>query len=118
MSELRLRAVRPYGEGPPVDLTVRDGRIAAVEPAEGSPPRAGELDGRGGVLLPGFVDLHTHLREPGGEDAETVRTGTASAAAGGFTDVFAMANTRPVTDSVDRVRWLAELAAAEAVVRV
>ncbi|ASO22001.1 dihydroorotase [Actinoalloteichus hoggarensis] len=109
MTSLRLRRVRPLG-GPAVDVEVTSGWITAIgEPATG-PPRAGELDGRDAVLLPGLVDLHTHLREPGGEDAETVRSGTASAAAGGFTDVFAMANTTPATDTVDRVRRLADLA--------
>ncbi|WP_207205379.1 dihydroorotase [Microbacterium protaetiae] len=60
------------------------------------------------VVLPGLVDLHTHLREPGDEDSETIRSGTAAAARGGFTDVFAMANTSPVTDSVDRLERLRE----------
>jgi dihydroorotase len=58
-----------------------------------------ELDAGGLVLLPGLVDLHTHLREPGREDAETVATGTAAAALGGYTAVFAMANTDPVADT-------------------
>lgn len=58
------------------------------------------IDGAGRVLLPGFVDLHTHLREPGREDTETIDTGSAAAALGGYTAVFAMANTDPVADSV------------------
>ena len=58
------------------------------------------LDGAGAVLLPGFVDMHTHLREPGREDTETIETGSAAAALGGYTAVFAMANTQPVADSV------------------
>ncbi len=57
------------------------------------------VDGTGMVLLPGLVDLHTHLREPGREDAETVETGTMAAAMGGFTAVHAMANTEPVADT-------------------
>lgn len=57
------------------------------------------LDGNGGVLLPGFVDLHTHLREPGREDTETIRSGSEAAALGGYTAVFAMANTNPVADN-------------------
>jgi dihydroorotase len=65
------------------------------------------IDAAGRVLLPGFVDLHTHLREPGGEDAETIETGSAAAALGGFTAVFAMPNTDPVADNaviVEHVR--------------
>ena len=57
------------------------------------------LDGAGLVLLPGFVDLHTHLREPGGEESEDVATGSAAAALGGYTAVFAMPNTQPVADT-------------------
>lgn len=92
-----LRNVRPYGEDA-VDITIRDGLISAIEPA-GTQPAAEGIDGRGLVLLPGFVDLHTHLREPGREDAETIATGTAAAALGGFTAVHAMANTNPVADT-------------------
>ena len=69
------------------------------------------LDADGLVLLPGLVDLHTHLREPGGEESETVATGSAAAALGGYTAVFAMPNTDPVADSavvVEHVRRLGE----------
>ena len=68
-------------------------------------------DGRGQVLLPGLVDLHTHLREPGREDAETVATGTRAAAAGGFTAVHAMANTDPVADNAGVVEQVWRLGA-------
>jgi dihydroorotase len=96
-----LTEVRPLG-GHPVDLRLADGHIAAIG-APGS--LAGEarrdtvVPGEGRVLLPGLVDLHTHLREPGREDAETVATGSAAAALGGFTAVHAMANTDPVADT-------------------
>jgi len=104
MSEaIILRGVRPLG-GDPRDVVVMDGRIASIEPAgTGAAPagassvREATLDGK--VLLPGLVDLHTHLREPGREDAETVLTGTRAAALGGFTAVHAMANTSPVADN-------------------
>ncbi|UZJ26139.1 dihydroorotase [Rhodococcus antarcticus] len=88
-----------YGEGDPTDVRVRDGEI--VELGTGLAVRDGEevLDATGLVLLPGFVDLHTHLREPGREDTETIATGSAAAALGGYTAVFAMANTDPVADS-------------------
>ncbi|HVF05902.1 MAG TPA: dihydroorotase [Frankiaceae bacterium] len=81
--------------GAPTDLRVSGGVIAET----GSGLSGGtELDAAGLVALPGLVDLHTHLREPGREDAETVETGTAAAALGGFTAVHAMANTDPVAD--------------------
>ena len=93
--------VRLYGEGDPVDVLVEGEIIAAIGrglPA-GDGVVDGVVDGAGGVLLPGLVDLHTHLREPGREDAETVESGTLSAALGGFTAVHAMANTDPVADN-------------------
>ncbi|RPA19665.1 dihydroorotase [Gordonia sp. OPL2] len=91
--------VRPYGEGEPVDVLVVDGRIAEIGATGAAPDDAERIDGGGAILLPGFVDLHTHLREPGREDTETIRTGSAAAALGGYTAVFAMANTDPVADN-------------------
>ncbi len=97
MSAIVLKNVRPLG-GVNVDVLIDNGVIAAI--GEDLPvDQARIIDGKGAVLLPGFVDLHTHLREPGREDAETVETGTAAAARGGFTAVFAMANSTPVADS-------------------
>ncbi|NHC14025.1 dihydroorotase [Motilibacter deserti] len=94
-----LRGARPYG-GDPVDLVLRDGAVAEAA-AAGTASAAGAtvVDADGLVALPGLVDLHTHLREPGREDAETVETGTQAAALGGFTAVHAMANTDPVADT-------------------
>ena len=94
-----LRGVRLYGEGDEVDVAVDDGQIAAIGAGLDVPGDAEIIDARGQVLLPGFVDLHTHLREPGREYAEDIETGSAAAALGGFTAVFAMANTDPVADS-------------------
>jgi dihydroorotase len=74
-------------------LFIQDGLIAS------SSPGAEIIDADGLVALPGLVDLHTHLREPGREDAETVETGSRAAALGGYTAVFAMANTSPVADT-------------------
>ena len=82
--------------GTPTDLLLCDGVIA--DPAD-APSDAETVDATGLVALPGLVDLHTHLREPGREDAETVETGTHAAAMGGFTAVHAMANTEPVADT-------------------
>ncbi|HEY2723601.1 MAG TPA: dihydroorotase [Pseudonocardiaceae bacterium] len=95
---LLLRGIRPYGEGRPVDLLIRDGVIAELG-ARLDDSGAEVLDAGGLVALPGLVDLHTHLREPGREDAETIATGSAAAALGGFTAVHAMANTDPVADT-------------------
>nr|WP_272902200.1 dihydroorotase [Brevibacterium daeguense] len=78
------------------DLAIADGRFVEVE-ALADPGRV--IDAEGLIALPGFVDLHTHLREPGREDAETVLTGSQSAARGGYTAVHAMANTAPVADT-------------------
>ncbi|MEV8311731.1 dihydroorotase [Streptomyces flavidovirens] len=112
-----LRGVRPLGS-PPLDVTLHDGRIAAITaPGTGTSTGPG-IDCEGLIMLPAFVDLHTHLREPGGEDTETIATGTRAAAHGGYSDVFAMANCRPVTDTPDRVRHIAQTAARTASCRV
>ena len=92
-----------------VDILVRDGRIAEIGRGLDVPSGIERVDADGLVALPGLVDLHTHLREPGREDAETIRTGSAAAAAGGFTAVFAMANTNPVTDTAEAAERIAEL---------
>lgn len=97
MTDHLLRRARPLG-GDPVDLLLRDGVIAEIGPDLAS-DGATVVDAEGLIALPGLVDLHTHLREPGREDAETVLTGTQSAARGGFTCVHAMANTSPVADT-------------------
>nr|WP_276310138.1 dihydroorotase [Nocardioides speluncae] len=86
-----------YGEKQ-ADLLVEDGLIREVGEVS-APKDAQVIDADGLVALPGLVDLHTHLREPGREDAETVLTGSRAAAVGGFTAVLAMANTNPVTDT-------------------
>ncbi|HEY0937977.1 MAG TPA: amidohydrolase family protein, partial [Trebonia sp.] len=84
--------------GAAADLHLRDGIVAAVG-TDLDAPGAAVLDAAGLIALPGLVDLHTHLREPGREDAETVESGTRAAALGGFTAVHAMANTEPVADT-------------------
>jgi len=81
-----------------LDILVEDGRIAAVGP-ELSASGATILDASGRVVVPGLIDMHVHLREPGFEHKETIESGTAAAAAGGFTAVVAMANTSPVNDT-------------------
>ncbi|MEV4244439.1 dihydroorotase [Streptosporangium canum] len=82
--------------GEPADILIRDGVVAEIGQGLAGDT---EIDARGLIALPGLVDLHTHLREPGREDAETVETGTRAAALGGYTAVHAMANTDPVADT-------------------
>lgn len=80
------------------DLLVRDGEIAAAGRVEDVPDGTEVVDVSGRVVAPGFVDLHVHLREPGGEHKETIRSGARAAAAGGFTTVWTMPNTDPPLD--------------------
>ena len=98
MTTLALNNVRPYGEDVTnILIDVADGVIDAV--GENPFDDADEvMDCEGNVLLPGLVDMHVHLREPGREDTETIATGSDAAAKGGFTAVFTMANTNPVID--------------------
>ncbi|WP_277050718.1 dihydroorotase [Ruania albidiflava] len=100
MTAYLIQGARLYGEER-ADLLLTDGRIAATgsEAADAAPVGTVRIDADGLVALPGLVDLHTHLREPGREDAETVASGTRAAAAGGFTCVHAMANTTPTADT-------------------
>ena len=77
------------------DVLVVDGVVAEVGEGIGAPEGAREIDAAGLVVTPGLIDVHVHLREPGGEHRETIATGATAAAAGGFTAVCAMPNTRP-----------------------
>ncbi len=92
------------------DLYLADGVLA--DPAS-APAGVERWDAAGLLALPGLVDLHTHLRQPGREDAETVDSGTAAAARGGFTCVHAMANTTPVTDTAEAAEYVAGLGERE-----
>src|SRR4029453_5504883 len=94
---LLVRGPRLLGSEP-ADLLLSGGRIDEIGPGLAE-KNASVLAADGLIALPGLVDLHTHLREPGREDAETVETGTQAAALGGFTAVHAMANTEPVADT-------------------
>jgi dihydroorotase len=109
----RLEAVR--------DVLIEDGEIRAV--AAGLSKKSGladapRVDARGLWVIPGLVDMHAHLREPGREDDETIATGTAAAARGGVTTLLAMANTEPAADSPSQLRFLRAKAAADAKVNV
>src|SRR3981189_3107275 len=98
------------------DVLVREGRVAAVErPGGFKEVKAKEtIDAFGMIVAPGLVDIHVHLREPGQTYKESIATGTAAAAAGGFTSVVAMPNTGPGNDSVAGLEWM--LAAARGAV--
>lgn len=93
----------------PADVLIVGKTIAEVAPSIDLPPGARLLDGAGGYLLPAFVDLHTHLREPGGERAETVSSGARAGARGGYRAVVAMPNTTPTIDSADVVEHIRAL---------
>jgi len=82
------------------DVLLHEGKVAAIGERLAAPSDAERVDARGKWVLPGFIDLHVHLREPGDEYKETVATGVASAVAGGFTTIVSMPNTRPVNDTV------------------
>ena len=91
----------------PMDILLRDGRVAEIAMPKKIRGGADEkFDARGLIVSPGFIDLHVHLREPGQSHKETIATGTAAAAAGGFTSICCMPNTSPVVDSPEWVSWV------------
>jgi len=103
MSKLAITGVT-LPDGSRTDLFVESGRLVDQRPVG-----ATAIDADGLIALPGLVDIHTHLREPGREDAETVESGSRAAARGGFTAVFAMANTTPVQDNAGVVEQVLRL---------
>jgi dihydroorotase len=104
----------------PAEVLILEGRIAAVGPDAGrnAPADVPRLDARGQVVCPGLIDLHVHLREPGQSAKETIATGTAAAARGGFTSVVCMPNTSPPVDNSGTVALIRERAAREGHVNV
>ncbi|MBI4429880.1 MAG: dihydroorotase [Ignavibacteriales bacterium] len=96
------------GKDETVDILIRDGRIEKLGGQITSEKSAQDLDLKGKIVAPGFIDMHVHLREPGFEHKETIETGCASAAAGGFTAVCCMPNTNPVIDDESVVRYVIE----------
>lgn len=100
------------------DVLVKEGRIAAIERRIAPKDDMTTIQAKGLTLTPGFIDLHTHLREPGAETAETIETGTRAAARGGFTTIYCMPNTNPVCDSATGVQYILSRAAAVGCVRV
>src|SRR6476661_489479 len=87
------------------DVLIAEGKIAGVG-ANLSAPGAEVFDASGMVVAPGFIDMHVHLREPGFEHAETIESGSRAAAAGGFTSVCCMPNTKPVNDSATVTNYI------------
>lgn len=112
-----VQMLNEQGELQQVDILMEDGKVADIQSTitvEG----AEVIDGKRLVVSPGFVDVHTHLREPGYEHKETIATGSASAAKGGFTTICAMPNTNPVPDSVEHLDMINQLIEERAVIRV
>lgn len=95
---LLISSVRIYGEDPK-DVLIEDQKISQIKPAGTIKSAATKILAENLILLPGLVDLHTHLRQPGREDSETINSGAKAAACGGYTAVHAMANTNPVADT-------------------
>jgi dihydroorotase len=99
------------------DVLIVDGRVAGVAPNLSS-PKAEVFDAGGMIVAPGFIDMHVHLREPGFEHAENLESGSRAAAAGGFTSICCMPNTKPVNDSATVTSYIVQQAKAKAVVNV
>jgi dihydroorotase len=113
------RVIDPAGAVDAVrTVVVKDGKVAEIAERLERPRDARAIDARGKWVTPGFVDLHVHLREPGQEYKETVATGARAAAAGGFTTVVAMANTKPVNDNASVTELVLARAAAAGLARV
>jgi dihydroorotase len=109
LTRLRIRngrVVDPTRRDEIIDMVVVDGKIDGFVAASESGTFDREIDARGMVVAPGFVDLHCHLREPGFEDKETVATGVMAAVAGGFTTVCAMPNTSPTLDTAGDIEFV------------
>ncbi|HVU08066.1 MAG TPA: dihydroorotase [Verrucomicrobiae bacterium] len=102
----------------PADVLIVDGKISAIGKNLSAPTHAEKFDATGKIVCPGLIDLHVHLREPGQTAKETIATGTAAAARGGFTSVVCMPNTSPTIDNSATVALIRERAASEGVVNV
>ena len=101
------------------DILILNGKIQAVGRITLPPgPTITELDAKGWLVTPGWIDIHTHLREPGQTHKETIRTGTEAAAAGGFTSIACMANTTPVNDSSFITSYINQKVASEGLINV
>ena len=112
-----VQMLNAQGELEKKDILIENGNVKEINTTIEN-ASAEVIDGKGLVVSPGFVDVHTHLREPGYEHKETIATGSASAAKGGFTTICAMPNTNPVPDSVENLKHINKLIVERAVIRV
>jgi dihydroorotase len=94
------------------DIYVRDGKVKRIERAKGKTQARNVIDAKGMIVIPGLIDIHTHLREPGREDEETIYTGSCAAVAGGFTSICCMPNTQPPIDNQETVEFVYQKARA------
>ena len=112
------RVIDPGRINDPADVLIENGKIATVGPGLKAPSGATVIDATGKWVLPGFVDLHVHFREPGFEYKETIATGAAAAVAGGFTSVCCMPNTQPVNDNQSITEFILDKAKAAGLANV
>ena len=105
------------GEMANTNIRIKEGKIEEIG-AEIAAQGEQEIDGKGRMIAPGFVDVHVHLREPGGEQKETIESGTKAAAKGGYTTICAMPNTRPVPDTKENLQHVNSLIEKNALIRV
>jgi dihydroorotase len=101
-----------------LDVLVENGKVKEVGKNLKADASVDEIDAKGLIVVPGLIDIHTHLREPGHEYKETIKTGSEAAAAGGFTTIACMANTNPVNDNASVTRYIINKAQNEACVNV
>lgn len=112
-----VQIVNNAGDFEKTSVVIKEGKIAEIG-ANVRAEHANVIDGKGMLLSPGFIDVHVHLREPGGEQKETIETGTKAAAKGGYTTICAMPNTRPVPDTAENFSHVLDLIETNALVRV
>ncbi|TQR05508.1 dihydroorotase [Psychrobacillus soli] len=112
-----VQIVNNAGDFEKTSVVIKEGKIAEIG-TNVTAEHANVIDGKGMLLSPGFIDVHVHLREPGGEQKETIETGTKAAAKGGYTTICAMPNTRPVPDTAENFSHVLGLIEKNALVRV
>lgn len=114
----KVQMLNKEGQLVTTDVKIEGNTIAAIQPNIAVEEDVHLIDGNGLFLAPGFIDVHVHLREPGGEHKETIETGTLAAAKGGYTTICAMPNTRPVPDTKENLQLVNKLIEEKALIRV